>query len=392
MIYTPEAWLAQPRTVCGLMSGTSLDGIDAAIVRFAPHITAPPTCTLMSFCTVPLPPELLAMLVECVDNKATTATLSLANAAFAAFAAVAVRQACEEADIAVEQLDAIGSHGQTVWHQPTSTEVDGKAIASTLQIGSHSALAQHTGIPVVGDFRSADVALGGQGAPLVPLFDYHFLAQPQRDTIALNIGGIANITLLPAGVTSNAIRAFDTGPGNVLIDLATRKFFGKQYDTNGSIAREGIVLPRLLETLKQEPFIRQAPPKSTGRELFTPSYLEQALLYNYMDTQPAEDPVRTVTEFTAWSIAENIRLFGNPSSCIVASGGGIHNTTLMEILQRELPHADILTSAHYGIPSDAKEAMCFAYLAYRTLGGLPSNVPSVTGAMREAVLGTIARP
>lgn len=392
MNYTPEAWLAQSRTVCGLMSGTSLDGIDAAIVRFSPHISAPPTCSLLSFCTIPLPAELLEMITECIGGTASTETLSLANAAFASFLADAVRQACTAANIAIDTLDAIGSHGQTIWHQPTAQYVDGVAIASTLQIGSPSALAQHTGIPVVGDFRAADIALGGQGAPLVPLFDYHFLSHTQRDTIALNIGGMANITLLPAGVTLNAIRAFDTGPGNVLIDLATRKFFGKQYDTNGSIAREGIVLPRLLETLKQEPFIRQTPPKSTGRELFTPAYLEKALLYNYMDTQPAEDPVRTVTEFTAWSIAENIRLFGNPGSRIVASGGGIRNTTLMEALQRELPAAEIVPSDFYGVPSDAKEAMCFAYLAYRTLGGLPSNVPSVTGATREAVLGVLAYP
>lgn len=392
MKYTSKAWLAQPRTVCGLMSGTSLDGIDAAVVRFSPHISAPPTCALLSFCTVPLPDELLSMIVDSMEGKTNAENLSLVHAAFAAFLSDAVRHACDKANIEVERLDAIGSHGQTIWHQPVPQSIDGVAVASTLQIGSPSALAQHTGVPVVADFRAADIALGGQGAPLVPLFDYHFLAQTQRDIIALNIGGMANITLLPAGIASGHIRAFDTGPGNVLIDLATRKFFGKQYDTDGKIARDGIVLPRLLATLKEEPFITQAPPKSTGRELFTSAYLDQALKFNYMDTQPAEDPVRTVTEFTAWSIAENIRLFGNDSSRIVASGGGVHNATLMEALQRELPHAEIMTSEQYGIPSDAKEAMCFAYLAYRTLGGLSGNIPSVTGARREALLGVIAYP
>lgn len=392
MKYTSKTWLARPRTVCGLMSGTSLDGIDAAIVQFSPHISVPPMCTLLSFCTIPLPDELLSIIMDSIGGKTSAENISLTNAAFSTFLADAVRQACDKAGIAVEELDAIGSHGQTVWHQPVPQSIDGIAVASTLQIGSPSALAQHTGVPVVGDFRTADIALGGQGAPLVPLFDYHFLAQTQRDIIALNIGGIANITLLPAGVTSGHVRAFDTGPGNVLIDLATRKFFGKRYDTGGGIAREGIVLPRLLDTLKEEPFIRQAPPKSTGRELFTPAYLEQALKFNYMDTQPAEDPVRTVTEFTAWSIAENIRLFGNSGSRIIASGGGIYNATLMEALRRELPHAEIMTSEQYGIPSDAKEAMCFAYLAYRTLGGLPGNMPSVTGARREALLGVIAYP
>jgi anhydro-N-acetylmuramic acid kinase len=387
-----EIWSGQSRIVCGLMSGTSLDGVDAAIVRFSPSDNAVPHQELLAFLTLPLPEDILYLTTGIIAGQEHVETVSLVNAAFANLFADAVAQACEAAGIGVGQLDAIGSHGQTVWHQPVARDVDTYAVASTLQIGSPSALAQLTGVPVVGDFRTADVAAGGQGAPLVPLYDYHFLAQPRRDVIALNIGGMANITLLPAGVTPENIRAFDTGPGNVLIDLMTLKMFGKRYDTNGSIARDGIVLPRLLETLKKEPFITKQPPKSTGRELFTSEYLDAALKFNYMSTQPAEDPVRTVTEFTAWSIAENIRLFGNPASLIVASGGGIHNPVLMKTLARELPEAELTTSNEYGIPSDAKEAMCFAYLAWRSLSGLPGNLPSVTGASREATLGVIAWP
>lgn len=387
-----EIWSGQPRIICGLMSGTSLDGVDAAIVRFSPSDTSVPHQELLGFLTLPLPEDILYLTTGIIAGRENVETLSLVHAALASLFADAVTQACEIAGIAVRQLDAIGSHGQTVWHQPAAREVDTYSVASTLQIGSPSALAQLTGVPVVGDFRAADVASGGQGAPLVPLYDYHFLAQADRDVIALNIGGMANITLLPAGITPDNIRAFDTGPGNVLIDMTTLKFFGKRFDTNGSIASDGIILHRLLATLKQEPFIVQPPPKSTGRELFTAEYLDAALKFNYMSTQPAEDPVRTVTEFTAWSIAENIRLFGNPTSRIVASGGGIHNPVLMKALARELPEAELAISDEYGIPSDAKEAMCFAYLAWRSLAGLPGNLPSVTGASKEATLGVVAWP
>ncbi len=389
---TPDSWLAEPRIICGLMSGTSLDGVDAALFRCTPSAGAVPSLELLAFCTIPLPDELFELTRGIINRTENVDALSLAHTAFSSVFADAVRAVCDQAGLPMQAVDAIGSHGQTVWHQPVAQEIDSLRVASTLQIGSPSALAQLTGIPVVADFRPADVAVGGQGAPLVPLFDYHFFAQPGRDVVALNIGGMANITLLPAGVDVSQVRAFDTGPGNVLIDLATLKFFGKRFDTNGSIARDGIVLPRLLDTLKKEPFVVQAPPKSTGRELFTKDYLDKALEYNYMSTQPAEDPVRTVTEFTAWSIAENIRLFGKPGSLVVASGGGTKNPVLMEALARELPQAEIVTSDALGIPSDAKEAICFAYLAYRTLGGLPGNVPSVTGAAREVTLGVVALP
>ncbi len=389
---TPKAWLSEPRILCGLMSGTSLDGVDAALIRCTPGAGAVPSLEVLSFCTLPLPEELLELTREIISRSKNVDALSLAHTAFASVFADAVRAVCDLAGLPLEAVDAIGSHGQTVWHQPLAQHVDSFSVASTLQIGSPSALAQLTGIPVVADFRPADVAVGGQGAPLVPLFDYHFFSRPDRDVVALNIGGMANITLLPAGVQAGDIRAFDTGPGNVLIDLSTLKFFGKRFDTNGSIARDGLVLPRLLATLKKEPFIAQEPPKSTGRELFTMEYLDRALEYNYMSTQPAEDPVRTVTEFTAWSIAENIRLFGKPDSLVVASGGGTKNPVLMQILARELPEAQIVTSDELGISSDAKEAICFAYLAYRTLGGLPGNIPSVTGAAREVTLGVVALP
>lgn len=243
---------------------------------------------------------------------------------------------------------------------------------------------------MVGDLRAADVALGGQGAPLAPMFDYVFLSQSDKYVVALNIGGISNITLLPPNATEDQVIAFDTGPGNILSDLAMKKFYGKRFDSNGNAARAGQLLPKLMMTLQAEPYIIAPPPKSTGRELFTPEYLDRALLYNYHEFQPAEDAVRTIAEFTGWSIAENIRRFGDPNCHIVAAGGGTHNPVIIETLLRELPTATYTTTEALGIPADAKEAMFFGYYAYRTFAGLHSNMPSVTGASKRALLGSIS--
>jgi anhydro-N-acetylmuramic acid kinase len=389
-------WFAVPRLFCGLMTGTSIDGVDAALVEFSAdenrhHLR------LLSHFTKPFPDGVENRLASLAQSKSTTtADVSLSNAGLAEIYADAVREACSRAGVAVQSLNGVGTHGQTIWHQPQPATFGGHAVRSTLQIGSPSALAQHLGVTVVGDFRTADVALGGQGAPLAPMFDYEFLRRKDENVVALNLGGIANITILAAGAAERDVIAFDTGPSNLLIDAATLKFFGKRYDAGGTIGLAGRVLPRFLDALKEEPYITQAPPKSTGRELFNAEYLERALQFTYFDAQPAEDVVRTATEFTAWSIAENIRRFAlevkftnSLPTRIIASGGGIHNLCLMRALQRELPDAMLSTTDEVGIPADAKEAMFFAYFAYRTLGGLHSNMPSVTGASKEAVLGSI---
>lgn len=390
---THSEWLSQPRTICGLMSGTSLDGIDAAIVKFATCDDDSHTLELIAHATIDMPRELREVLQAIIRNdRASTADITHAHNILPHLFASTVRSTCDMAEIKVNDLDAIGSHGQTIWHAPQERTTGAYSCGATLQIGSVSALAHLLGVPTVGDFRTADVVLRGQGAPLVPIFDSEFLTGDNEGAIALNIGGIANITLLPPRGSRDNVLAFDTGPGNALIDLATQKYFHKLYDADGSFARAGIVVPALMETLRSEAFITQSPPKSTGRELFNREYLESALEFNFYDWQPTEDALRTITEFTAWSIAENIRRFGNPTAPIIASGGGVRNATLMETLQRELPAATIRSSDAIGIPADAKEAMCFAYLAYRTLGGLVGNIPSVTGATRDAVLGVVARP
>ncbi|MBK9248373.1 MAG: anhydro-N-acetylmuramic acid kinase [Ignavibacteria bacterium] len=318
------------------------------------------------------------------------ADVSFLTSALTEFHASAVVDACTACSITPEQLDGIGFHGQTVWHAPKPTKKLYTKLGNTLQLTSGQTLAALLSTTVVSDFRSADVALGGQGAPLVPLFDSVFLRDSTRNVIALNIGGIANITLLPASKAEPVI-AFDTGPGNVLIDASTTMFFGKNYDKNGSIAAAGRPIRTMLEQLKDHKFISQKPPKSTGREVFNKSWLEKRIRTTFQPSIPSEDVVRTITEFTSWSIAENIRLFADPTSKIIASGGGIHNKTLMQLLKNELPKASIITSDEIGINSDAKEALCFAFLAYRTLGGLTGNIPSVTGASREAILGSVSK-
>ena len=382
-------WFSVPRMLCGLMSGTSLDGIDVAIAEFRTDEQGV-QFTTKTHQTIPYSDEIRTEILRCIEKKINVSDISFLTVALAEFHAHAVRTACDSCSLTPQQLDGIGFHGQTVWHAPKPTNKLKTKLGNTFQLSSGQTLAALLGTTVVSDFRSADVALGGQGAPLVPIFDAAFLRDSTRNVIALNIGGIANITLLPASV-SEPIQAFDTGPGNVLIDASTKMFFGKNYDAHGAIADAGRSIRPMLAQLKEHKFISQKPPKSTGREVFNASWLDKRIRTTFQPSIPSEDVVRTITEFTAWSIAENIRLFADSSSKIIASGGGIHNRTLMQMLQNELPTAEICTTNDIGIDSDAKEALCFAFLAYRTLGGLPGNIPSVTGASREAILGSISR-
>lgn len=401
-----DQWFSAPRLMGGLMSGTSLDGIDAAVVEFYRNGDNH-AMRLKSSIALDFPPavaETLKAMTKATNiDKAESVSIidvSTVHTGLSHLYAEAVRKACVQAGVAVNALEAVGMHGQTVWHQPTGVGFGETTVRSTLQLGSPSILANLLGVPVVGDFRAADMALGGQAAPLAPMFDYHFLRKADENVIALNLGGIANITIIPAGASEERVIAFDTGPSNLLIDASTLKFFGKRYDTGGSIGAAGRVLSRFMEALKDEPYITLPPPKSTGRELFNKEFLEKALEYTYFDAQPAEDVVRTVTEYTAWSVAENIRRFAVENNFIdnslhtriIAGGGGTNNPCLMDALRRELPDMTVETTDAYGIPADGKEAIFFGYLAYRTLGGLHGNLPSVTGASRKAILGSISIP
>ena len=375
----------------GLMSGTSQDGIDAALCRLwrdadsgADHIE------LIDFACTPYEPELAHLLRAVVAEDDTKLDdISYLHTHLALAFANCATEICRRNNVAPSDIAAVGSHGHTVRHAPSPRTLDGRSLGATLQLGCPSTLAQHSGTRVVADFRAADVARGGQGAPLVPIFDHAFLRDEHVNVCALNIGGIANCTILPAGADTTDVRAFDTGPGNVLIDVASRRFFGKRYDAGGAYAAAGILAPHLLAALQREPFIAAPPPKSTGRELFNDEYLNKVLETSWQGARAAEDLLHTLTHFTAWSIAENIRLFADPRARLIVSGGGLHNACLMQMLSKELPDATIVDSSACGIPSDAKEAMCFAYLAWRTVHGLPGNIPSVTGADRAVVLGGV---
>lgn len=373
------------------MSGTSQDGIDAALCRVrrdgdtgADHIE------LVDYSCTSYEPDLAYLLRAVVAEENTGLDdISYLHTHLALAFASCTAEICSRNNLKAADIAAVGSHGHTVRHAPTPRSLDGRSLGATLQLGCPSTLAQHSGLRVVADFRAADVARGGQGAPLVPIFDHAFLRDQDVDVCALNIGGIANCTILPGGCAPGDVRAFDTGPGNVLIDLAARRFFGKRYDSGGAYAAAGILAPHLLAALQREPFIAAPPPKSTGRELFNDGYLNKLLETSWQGSRAAEDLLHTLTYFTAWSIAENIRQFADPRARLIVSGGGLHNSCLMQMLSGELPEAEIVDSSACGIPSDAKEAMCFAYLAWRTLHGLPGNIPSVTGADKAVVLGGV---
>lgn len=373
--------------VIGLISGTSMDAIDAAVVelsREGEELQA----QLKTFVALPYPPRTRAAL-DAVFNEAygAAALASLDVAVGEAFAAAA-NLALEESGAGA---DLIGSHGQTICHQPRPDAASG-LYASTLQIGEPAVIAQRTGLTTVADFRVADVASGGQGAPLVSYVDYVLLRSPAESRAALNIGGIANLTLLPAGCDASQVVAFDTGPGNMLLDLAVVMLFpdGPGYDRNGQIAARGKVIDGLLAWLLEDDFFTHRPPKTAGREQFGPAFLTRMMEKARAMGCAPEEIIATLTELTARTIADAL-----PPGYqrIIAAGGGVHNRAIMSALRRDLSRHDhmpqLVTADEFGMPVDAKEAMAFAVLAYETLHGRPGNLPHATGAAGAVVLGKI---
>jgi anhydro-N-acetylmuramic acid kinase len=343
------------------MSGTSLDGIDVAIVdvrgvRFR----------VLAHATTPYPAKVRAALLAISNCETHTARIAEWNFRLAELYAAAVRRVWKK------PLDLVGCHGQTIYH----------ARDCTLQIGSGSVLAERLGAPVVSDFRPRDMAAGGRGAPLVPFFDYRLLRHQKIARAALNIGGIANVTIIPAGAKLDDVLAFDTGPGNMAIDQLVARINGGRFDRGGRIAARGKLDQALLASLLRDPYLRAKPPKTAGREQYGA---------DFADRFPASpDGVRTATAFTAASIAEGIRRFGRGARELVAAGGGVHNPVLMAYLAAFLPGVRVRMIDEFGVSSDAKEAVAFAVLAAETAAGRPSNVPSATGARRAVVLGQIA--
>ncbi len=391
----PEEHSRGARLVVGLISGTSMDGIDTALVRISGPATQP-RVRLLGFETYRYSAPVRRRILRIAAGEAATAgEISQLNFLLGELFAEATLRVCRTARVPLGRLAAIGTHGQTIYHQGSPTREAGRLVTSTLQVAEPAVIAERTGAPVVADFRPADMAAGGQGAPLVPLVDYLLLRDARRGTVALNIGGIANFTVIPANARPEEVFGFDTGPGNMVIDGLVRHFSHgqKTYDAGGRWAARGRVIEPLLAEVLRLPFFQRQPPKSAGREEFGQRFVEHFLLKRR--GARAEDLLRTATELTPRTITDALDRFVLGSISIhrlIVSGGGAHNRLLVSRLSQLLPLLRVQLSDACGLPVDAKEAIAFAVLADRTMHGLPGNLPSVTGARRAVVLGKSSRP
>jgi anhydro-N-acetylmuramic acid kinase len=389
----------KPMLVLGMMSGTSADGIDIVLARIS---GAPPSLNakLLGHTSIKFPRALRKEILRIAEQHPITAgALSQLNFRLGEVLADAALAACRKFRVSPRRISLIGSHGQTIFHQGKPANFLGRPTASTLQIGEPAIIAARTGITTVGDFRPADVALGGQGAPLVPYADYLLYRHEKLGRVSLNLGGIANITVLPRACKPQQVFAFDTGPANMLIDALVSHFMrGRQrFDKNANLAAQGRSLPALVDELMRDPYLKFAPPKSTGREYYGHSYLKKLLALGRQHRAKPNDLVRAATIFTALSVVDALNRFVLPKTKIhqlIVSGGGVHNPLILAQLSAALPGIKVLPSSRLGIPEDAKEAFAFALLAYETFHQRPANLPSATGARGPAILGKIsyARP
>lgn len=381
------------RLVVGLMSGTSLDGVDAALARLRGS-GASLEIELLAFISLPYKDDLRQLIFK-NSQPASSSVLEISqlNVRLSHVYADVVKQLLREAGVALELIDAVGCHGQTIYHVPDAEDCAGMPTRSTLQIGDPSTLANVLNTTVVGDFRLADMAFGGQGAPLVPYFDYVYFSDPSENRALLNIGGIGNLSVIPAGAGSDNIIAFDTGPGNMVIDAVVQHFWGEPYDASGRYAASGQPNEQLLNTLLESPYYQRVPPKSTGREYFNQSYVDDVLSRaQVLSMDKPEDIVATVSCLTIETIARAFESFIQPGievARVIVSGGGVHNTFIMNGLAERLKPVQVQSMQDFGLDPDAKEALCFAVLAHETLNRSASNVPSATGASQPAILGKI---
>ena len=374
------------------MSGTSLDGVDAALVEIAGS-GRQTRAALRHFVSLPFDSKVRQELLQVASGlPVPSLVISHLNFLVGTLYTEAIFRLCEEAGIGIDKIDLIGSHGQTIFHQSEPASFCGRSLASTLQIGEGSIIAEQTGVTTICDFRPRDMAAGGKGAPLIPYVDYLLFRHPRIGRILLNIGGIANVTVLPAAAALSRTMAFDTGPGNMIIDAMVRKVTKNQmtFDRDGEIARSGKPIPELIEKLLQHPYFHLPPPKTAGREQFGTVFLED--FFRIAGSSNSEDLICTATELTVQIIAEAIIRFvpRDPAiSQLIVSGGGSQNAYLVQRLMGALPQMTVLRSDDFGIPSAAKEAIGFAILANETLHLHPGNVPSATGARQATVLGKV---
>ena len=384
---------AKTMTVAGIMSGTSADGIDVAVVRIAPGRKCP-SVTLVAHEGFAFPAALRSAVLGAM-NAAATSTAELARLHWRLGMAYAEAVNATVKRHAVK-LDLIGCHGQTLYHQPRAEGYAGRRFACTWQAGEAAVIVAAAGVPVVSNFRPADMLAGGQGAPLVPLLDYVLFADAKRGRVLQNIGGIANLTAIPAGAAADAVLAFDTGPGNMVIDWLAQELFQRNFDRNGRLAARGIVLAEVLAEALRNPYFRLKPPRTAGREQFGRMYAAEFLAACRRQCAKPENALATATALTAETIARSYKAYiwrgmkGHGVDYIV-SGGGARNATLMAMLAQRLEPlgCELAASEEFGLPAEAKEAAAFALLAWQTWHHMPGNLPRATGAARPVILGQV---
>ncbi len=374
------------------MSGTSLDGIDAVLLRV--HGDGPATTfSQLAFHHQQYPAGLKGLFLKNSRVESSRVDeIARLNVLHAHLSADAVKRVARKARIPSSRIHLIGSHGQTIHHLPKPRRMFGKHIAATLQIGDPSVLATLTGITTVGDFRLPDMAAGGQGAPLVPFFDWLVFRSPKKNRLLLNVGGIANITMVPRNCTLDRVLAFDTGPGNMVIDALMDTFHGLPMDKDGRVASRGKTHPATFQWLRKHPYLKRKPPKSTGREMFGENFVREIL--RRTKGLPKDDVIATATAFTAFCVHQAYARFLSrnvEADELIVSGGGSKNKAMMMLLGQYFRSTRIRTTSDLGVSSDAKEAACFALLANECVAGNPANVPSVTGARRRVILGKICQ-
>ncbi|MBI1931897.1 MAG: anhydro-N-acetylmuramic acid kinase [Ignavibacteriales bacterium] len=385
----------EKKFVIGIMSGTSLDGVDVALVEIDGNSIFT-KINLIGFLEFPFPNGLKDKLLKnSIKESSNVEDISQLNFLIPNIYFDAIQVLCRSLNFPIEKIDLIGSHGQTIQHLPNKQNYFDYNISSTLQIGDPAVLAKLSGVITVGDFRSGDMALGGEGAPLVPYFDYILFHSHLKNRALLNIGGISNFTILNKEKGLKDVFAFDVGPGNMLIDIVTKKLFDKAFDNDGNFARSGNFNDELFERLKlQDSFIERQPPKSTGREYYGESFLSN--LFKDFENLKSEDWLTTITKFTSYAIFRNYKKFIEEETKIdelIVSGGGAKNKFLYECLSKDFgQEIEIKIIDDIGVSSDAKEAICFAVLANETVSGNPTNIPRTTGAKHPTILGKICLP
>ena len=397
--------MAKSMVVAGVMSGTSADGVDVAVCRISPALKkgGTPRVKLLGHVGSAYPKEVRAAVLNAMDADAiSVAELARLNWRLGEVYADAVVKAQEELGV---RIGLVGCHGQTVYHQGAAASYLGKSMRATWQMGEASVIAGRLRLPVVSDFRPADVAAGGQGAPLVPMLDYCMFRSPKVSRVLLNLGGIANLTAIPAAADVDGLMAFDTGPGNMVIDGCMQRLYERAFDRNGAVARSGSVLTSVVEEILKDDYFSSPPPKSCGREQYGEAFVSRFIARCRMAGGREgrdEDVVATATALTVASVLDAYRRFvwghvgqAAPLSPVefVVAGGGVMNGVMMGMLEAGLGSlgVKVRSTEELGVPAQAKEAVAFALLAWLTWNGLPGNVPAATGAGRVVVLGKVCR-